>query len=75
MTLKWLFFQEIAKIAQQLGLSPQTPFRNTIKLHQFAEHAAQLQYVSNRIILTFGSSPLAKPCEVLFDPIHITQTC
>ena len=36
MTLKWLFFQEIAKVAQQVG---QTPLHNTLELHQFAQQA------------------------------------
>ena len=30
---------------------------NTFELHQFAQHAAQLQGVLDRSILTFGSSP------------------
>ena len=58
MTLKWLFFQEIAKTAHQLESSTQIPVHNTLELHQFAQHAAQLQHVLNRIILTFGLSPL-----------------
>ena len=61
MTLKWLFFQEIEKIAQQLGAQPPDPAHNTFELHQFAQHAAQLQHVLDRIISTFRSSPLAKP--------------
>ena len=61
MTLKWLyFFQEIAIIAQRLGAFTPAPLLITLELHQFGQHAAQLQHFLNRIILTFGSSPLAK---------------
>ena len=49
-----IFFKEIAKIAQQLGLCLQTPINNTVELHQFVQHAAQLQHFLSRINLTFG---------------------
>ena len=58
-TLKWLFFQETAKIAQRLGALPPDPMYNTLKLHQFVQHA-QLQQFLNRIMLSFDSSLLEK---------------
>ena len=60
MTLKWLLFQEIAKIAQRLGAKPPVPFHNAVELYQFSQHAAEFQHFLNGIILTFGSNPFAK---------------
>ena len=42
MTLTWLFFPEIAKIALRLGALPPDPVHNTFELHQFAQHATQI---------------------------------
>ena len=52
-----IFFQEIVKIAQQLGALPPDPVNNTLELHQYVQRAAQLQHFLSMIILTFGSSP------------------
>ena len=66
MTLKWLFFRKIAKIAQRLLDSPansRLPY--LLELHQCAQHAVQLRPFSNRNILTFVSSPLPPLCKIL----------
>ena len=60
MTVKWLFFQKNVKIAQRLGALPPDPVNNTLELHQFVQHATQLQRFLSWIILTFGSKPLTK---------------
>ena len=45
MTLKWLFFPEIGKIAQRLGAFTPAPVHNTLELHRFAQDAAQIAAV------------------------------
>ena len=37
-----IFFPEIAKVAQRLGALPPDPVHDTLELHPFAQHAAQI---------------------------------
>ena len=75
MTLKWLFFPKNCENCPAAGgLCPQTPIRNTFELHQFVQHAAQLQHFLDRIMLTFDLSLLANrgcSCEDVIDPVEI----
>ena len=55
--VKYLIFSRNCETGPATG---GTLFHDTLELHQFAKHAAQLQHFLKRIILTFGSSLLAK---------------
>ena len=55
-----IFLKKLRKLPSDWGLCPQTPVNTTLELHQFVQHAAQLQHFLSRIILTLGSKPLSK---------------
>ena len=59
-----VIFSKNWKIAQRLLAWPPNPrLPNTLELHQFAQHAAQLR--PNRNVWTFVSSPLSPLCKIL----------
>ena len=58
MTLKWLFFPKIAKITQRLGALPPDP--RPLNCIILLNMPPKLQHFFHRIMLTFGSNPLAK---------------
>ena len=55
-----VFFKEIAKIAQRLGYLPPDAVHNTLELHPFAQHAAQLATFFEQDHFSYWFKPCSK---------------